>query len=76
MSDATCPCGRPLHYTRTDIQQIVERLIAELGPNVEVQVLGVGVYMVPRHYIALHGLKSLEVPALAEKYGWEKREAR
>lgn len=72
MSEVICSCGRPLHYNRSDIKQIVERLVEELGPNVPVQV-GRETYMVPRHFIALHGLKAWELPGLAEKYGWEKQ---
>lgn len=75
MSEVTCSCGQPLHYTRPDMQAIVERLIGELGPNVCVQI-GIDAYMVPRHFIALHGLKAWELSDLALKYGWEKCEAR
>lgn len=66
----TCPCGQPLHYTRLDLQHIMERLVADLGPLIDIQI-GARTYKVPRHYIALHGLKALELPALALKYGWE-----
>ena len=29
-------------------------------------------YLVPRHYIALHGVKAAELPELAQRYGWTK----
>jgi hypothetical protein len=50
----------------------MERLVEELGPNISIQV-GNETYMVPRHFIALHGLKAWELSALAAKYGWEKQ---
>jgi hypothetical protein len=65
-----CACGQPLHYSDPAIQALVERLIARLGPEIPVQV-GARAWRVPRHYIALHGLKAWELPALATRYGWE-----
>lgn len=34
----------------------------------------VGTWRVPRHFIALHGLKAEELPALAKTFEWEKEE--
>ncbi len=59
-----CACGRPLHYSDSRIQQMVERLIAEAGEEtVRVTIEG-RTWLVPRHYIALHGLKAQELPSL------------
>lgn len=58
-----CHCGRPLHYSSPEIRADVERLIAELGPLINVTVGG-RTWRVPRHYIALHGLLGAEVATL------------
>jgi hypothetical protein len=52
-----------LHYSDPKVQKIVERLIANNGPDVRVQV-GNRAWMVQRHYIALHGIKARELPSL------------
>ena len=64
-----CGCGRPIHYTDPVIQALVQAQVDDLGPLVKVEVEGVP-YRVPRHYIALHGIKAEELPALAQRYGW------
>lgn len=74
MTPELCPCGEPLHYKEPKIQRMVERMIGAYGANISVQV-GSRAYMVPRHWIALHGLKPREVPILADKYGWEEVKA-
>jgi len=58
-----CHCGRPLHYNNPIAQALVERLIKELGPLVSVTVEG-RTWRVPRHYIALHGLRGSDVATL------------
>ena len=58
-----CACGRPLHYADLEVQAYVERMCAVLGPILPVWLRGVA-YLVPRHYIALHGLKAVELPTL------------
>lgn len=65
-----CACG-PLHYTDRAAQRRMQRLVDSLGPFVAVHIAGLGMWRVPRHYIALHGLKAPEVPRLALKFGWE-----
>jgi hypothetical protein len=67
-----CSCGQPLHYANAEIAQHIEDLIERLGPTVLVRLLsGGGSYKVPRHYIALHGLKAWELEELARRYRWE-----
>lgn len=65
MSDTVlrCPCGLPLHYTDPEVFAAVERIIAELGPDIVVTV-GARTWLVPRHYLALHGLRAWELPTL------------
>ena len=58
-----CHCGKPLHYTDPKVRSMIEILIADLGPTVNVTAKGRS-WRVPRHYIALHGLKPSEVADL------------
>lgn len=66
-----CGCGRPLHYTDPQVERMMRRQVARKGPNILVEVEGdnYGIW-VPRHYIALHGLKAQELVFLASQYGW------
>lgn len=61
--EARCACGRPLHYANNHHRDWVERVIADLGPTIAVTVAG-RTFLVPRHYIALHGIKASELPTL------------
>jgi hypothetical protein len=56
-----CWCGRPLHYRDQGVRRSVETMIKRMGPNVVVTTAA-GSFLVPRHYIALHGLKAEDVP--------------
>ena len=58
-----CPCGRPLHYANPESQARIERMIRTLGPEIPVTILG-RTWLVSRHYIALHGLRAADLPAL------------
>ncbi len=72
MGDETsqrCACGRPLHYLSGDARAFTERMISELGAEMEVTTPD-GSWWVPRHYIALHGLHADELPALAARLGF------
>ncbi len=60
---ANCHCGKPLHYANPVVQGMVERMVAELGETVTVQMDG-RKWKVPRHFIALHGLKGYEIHRL------------
>lgn len=72
--DGWCACGRPLHYLDGTSRALVETLVAKHGPNVPT-IAGGWRYAVPRHYIALHGIKATELAALAAKYGWPREKA-
>ncbi len=67
-----CPCGLPLHYATPEAAEYMDRMVAELGERIAVEVLTRGTFLVPRHFIALHGLKAEDLPALAEIYGFER----
>ena len=68
-AETHCACGAPLHYADPWVRRAVEQLVAVHGPTVQVTVPG-GAWHVPRHWIALHGLRAAELPALARRYGW------
>ncbi|HEY1897031.1 MAG TPA: hypothetical protein VGG62_12190 [Terracidiphilus sp.] len=58
-----CFCGQPLHYADPKMQARVQALVDSLGERMPVKVGG-RTWMVPRHYIALHGIKAVELPFL------------
>jgi hypothetical protein len=66
-----CSCGLPLHYASAQTRRQIERLVETSGPFVVVTTRE-GSWWVPRHYVALHGLRAAELPNLAERYHWEK----
>lgn len=55
-----CHCGRPLHYLDQRLQVMVDKLVDSLGEYTNVTVRG-RTWKVPRHYIALHGIKTREI---------------
>lgn len=65
-----CACGKPLHYQDRDKRVIVEEMISRLGKETRVSV-GNRTWLVPRHFIALHGLIAEELPELAKKHGFK-----
>jgi hypothetical protein len=66
VAEKLCHCGKPLHYNSEVVQAQVEQLVETLGEFMDVTVGGV-TYSVPRHYIALHGLKGSELQRLGFK---------
>jgi hypothetical protein len=60
-----CHCGKPLHYNSKGVEAFVRKKIAELGETMPVSTPDengrVRTWKVPRHYIALHGLKAQEI---------------
>jgi hypothetical protein len=72
MDNQMCACGLPLHYRDPEKRKIVEQLIAMCGEMVIITNSETGrTWKVPRHFIALHGLKMIEMPQLAIQYGFE-----
>lgn len=70
MSDERCLCGLALHYTDPNAERAVRRLIAIHGETVIVGT-SEGMWRVPRHFIALHGINANDLPALARRFGFE-----
>lgn len=68
MSNITlCACGMPLHYENPVTRFQVDMVIAHAGGDPFVRVTSQsGVFMVQRHYIALHGLCEADLNGLAE----------
>ena len=66
MAEEMCACGKPLHYTRESVQRVVEDLVKRLGSRVSIQTAD-GIYLVQRHYIALHGVAEDKLPDLAKR---------
>lgn len=68
-----CPCGAD--HSESAAWPLVLKFIEENGETVVVTI-PVGPsgtsYRVPRAWIGMHGLKAMELSALAEKYGWER----
>lgn len=69
-----CGCGEPLHYPNPEAERLVRDLVAKHGVTVAVTT-GDRAWHVPRHYIALHGLRAEELPDLAARYDWRKIDA-
>lgn len=55
-----CACGKPLHYQANFIQKIMQQLVDERGENITVT-YGTRSWLVPRHYIALHGIDEEQI---------------
>lgn len=66
---AACPCGE-VHELSAAVRAEYERVTAGLPADVPVEVEG-RAWLVPRIYIAVHGLKADELPELAGRYGWK-----
>jgi hypothetical protein len=75
VSAMKCPCGLDLHYTSAAAQASVERLVDALGPEITVTT-SAGSWLVPRHFIALHGIVAAELPALATRFRFTKIKAK
>lgn len=59
-----CRCGLPeQHYNDEGVRLMVASLVAEQGADVPIVYDGV-TYLVPRHYIALHGIKATDLSTL------------
>ena len=60
IEETMCACGKPLHYENEIIRRMMQRLVDELGENIRVT-FGICTWLVPRHYIALHGINLNQV---------------
>ena len=64
----TCPCGEP--HAMSDSAWTAFCAVTTGKPETVNVQTGGRAWQVPRVYIAVHGLKAAELPALAERYGW------
>jgi hypothetical protein len=64
-----CACGHPLHYRDPATERAVRQLVAHLGPDIQITTPA-GTWLVPRHYVALHGISEVELPQLADRLGF------
>jgi hypothetical protein len=72
MPETMCACGKPLHYSSALTQKLVEEQVAELGECIKITLPSLGrSFMVPRHFVTLHGVKAYDLPVLAKEYGFE-----
>ena len=58
-----CHCGKPLHYDSPQVQNIIQEQVDKHGEFMRVRV-GERVWLVQRHYVALHGLIAEDLPKL------------
>jgi hypothetical protein len=58
-----CACGRRLHYSSPATEQAMRQVVGQLGERARVTTPD-GTFLVPRHYVALHGLAADELPRL------------
>jgi hypothetical protein len=65
-----CPCGER-HLLTAKSASALRDVTAELSATVRITASG-GARLVPRLYIACHGLHANDLPVLAERYGFEK----
>jgi len=63
-----CHCGKPLHYTDNRVKSFIQRMIKDCGEYIVVTLMGGTSYRVPRHYIALHGIRGSDL----DRLGFEK----
>ena len=66
-----CPCGQVHRFPDLVAQHYLRRCIDELGDTVLVTTPA-GSWLVPRVYIAAHGLAARDLPLLAAVYGWRR----
>lgn len=71
MDDTECGCGEPLHYTDPIIERGMQAQVQRMGYNIVVSNDAGHAYLVPRHYIALHGIKEAELDEIATRYGFQ-----
>lgn len=70
MTGHDCPCGTRHELSPADTAAF-EAVTAGLPPTVTLVAPG-GQFAVPRIFIACHGVKAADLPALAARYGFER----
>ena len=69
-ADLECPCGE-VHELSASVRSQYEQVTSGKSATVKVETPE-GCWLVPRIYIAVHGLKADELPAMVERYGFER----
>lgn len=64
-----CDCGQ-----RHALDESIATVLAHLGPTEEIT-RPTGTFLVPRLYIAAHGLPGRNIKRLAEQFGWSRARA-
>lgn len=64
-----CPCGEIHFYPDGPTATYLAQMLLLLGSEIRVTTPEDS-WMVPRIFIAAHGLVAAELPALAARYGW------
>jgi hypothetical protein len=67
-----CSCG-DIHELPAEAREFWGLFFDGLPPRVPVTAPG-GTWLVPRIYIAVHGLKADDLPQLAAAHRWERRQ--
>jgi hypothetical protein len=61
-----CHCGQKLHFSNERQKRELEEVINRFGENITIR-HGVKKYLVPRTYIALHGIRDKDISKLGFK---------
>jgi len=64
-ADGMCACGLPLHYSSPDVQFEVEQFFPNDNQTIVIRTPQAR-YIAQRHYIALHGLREIDLERLAD----------
>lgn len=69
MESHKCFCGEPLHYSDLNVYTRIQKQVEEFGETIEIaSEVDSRIYLVPRHYAALHGMKADELHTLGFEY--------
>jgi hypothetical protein len=64
--DKLCHCGRKLHFSNANQKRELEEIINRFGENITIS-RDDKKYLVPRTYIALHGIRDKDISKLGFK---------
>jgi hypothetical protein len=64
--DKLCHCGHKLHFSNARQKRELEEVINRFGENITIN-YGIKKYLVPRTYIALHGIRDKDISKLGFK---------
>ena len=64
--EGLCACGEPLHYSSPAAQKTVEALSPSGNNGTVLIATPTATYRAQRHYLALHGVRAIDLPSLAD----------